>query len=80
MSKDNDNLSNMRRYLVRRLEGFRVYVSTLPDSQNLIKEMMGKDNGKSFLMETSDHIIGRLGHPVKTESAAEKAWKHVFGG
>lgn len=80
MSKDNDNLNNMRRYLIRRLEGFRVYVSTLPDSQNLIKEMMGKDNGKSFLMDVSDDIIGRLGHPVKTESAAEKAWKHVFGG
>lgn len=80
MSKDNDNLNNMRRYLIRRLEGFRVYVSTLPDSQNLIKEMMGKDGGKTFLMEASDDIIGRLGHPVKTMSSAEKAWKHVFGG
>lgn len=79
MSKDNDNLNNMRRYLIRRLEGFRVYVSTLPDSAPLIDKMMGDDQGKTFLMEVSDHIIGRLGHPVKTESAAAKAWKHVFG-
>lgn len=80
MSKDNDNLNNMRRYLLRRLEGFRVYVSTLPDSAPLLDKMMGKDNGKTFLMDTADEIIGRLGHPVKGESASEKAWKHVFGG
>lgn len=80
MSKDNDNLNNMRRYLLRRLEGFRVYVSTLPDSSPLIEKMMGKDQGKTFLMETADEIIGRLGHPVKTMSASDKAWKHVFGG
>lgn len=80
MSKDNDNLNNMRRYLIRRLEGFRVYVSALPDSSPLIEKMMGKDQGKTFLMETADEIIGRLGHPVKTMSASEKAWKHVFGG
>lgn len=80
MSKDNDNLNNMRRYLLRRLEGFRVYVSTLPDSEDLLGNMMGKDNGKTFLMQTADEIIGRLGHPVKTMSSADKAWKHVFGG
>lgn len=79
MSKDNDNLNNMRRYLLRRLEGFRVYVSTLPDSEKLLGKMMGKDNGKTFLMETADDIIGRLGHPVNTMSSADKAWKHVFG-
>lgn len=80
MSKDNDNLNNMRRYLLRRLEGFRVYVSTLPDSAPLLEKMMGKDNGRAFLMGVADDVIARLGHPVKTDSAAEKAWKHVFGG
>ena len=80
MSKDNDNLNNMRRYLLRRLEGFRVYVSTLPDSEDLLGKMMGKDNGRTFLMGVADDVIARLGHPVKTDSASEKAWKHVFGG
>ena len=35
---------------------------------------------ETFLMGVADDVIGRLGHPVKTDSAAEKAWKHVFGG
>ena len=80
MSKDNDNLNNMRRWWVRRIPGFFSYVSTLPDSGPLLARMKGKDEGKTFMMELTDEILSRLGHPVKTDSAAEKAWKHVFGG
>lgn len=80
MSKDNDNLNNMRRWWVRRIPGFFSYVSTLPDSAPLLAKMKGKDDGKTFMMELTDEVLARLGHPVKTGSAAEKAWKHVFGG
>ena len=80
MSKDNDNLNNIRRWWVRRLPGFYTYVSTLPDSHQLMAEITKDDpTGRKWMMAVTDEILTRMGHPVKTQSAAEKAWKHVFG-
>lgn len=78
--KDNDNLNNMRRWWVRRIPGFYSYVSTLPDAAPILEKIKGRDEGKKFMMDLTDEIMGRLGHPVKTDRAALEAWKHVFGG
>lgn len=79
MSKDNDNLRLIRSYIFKQQRALRAYVSTLPDSGPLLREMMGTDNGKSFVFDVGDHIMAKLGHPVKTKSASEKAWEHVYG-
>ncbi len=80
MSKDNDNHTLMRKWLVRRLPGFYSYITQLPDTKQEQALFYGKDGGKKFMQKVTDNIMAELGHPVTTPSAFEKAWKHVFGG
>lgn len=80
MSKDNDNQTRMRQWLIRRLPGFYSYITQLPDTNEEKAIFYGDDGGKKFMQKVTDYIMAELGHPVKTASAFEKAWRHVFGG